>query len=392
MATRRLTSTEEVRKLARPPGDLHRVSPNLFIRFGKRARTYYVVVRLPGGEHKQRREKIGRVDRLTLAEAEARASGIVDRVRRETENTASSGITTFNDVVESYRLETGCHQRRWRDKERRLQRWFIPAFGKKSFLDISRGEVNAVLNKIKSRRCADQTLVDLLVLEKHFTKMDSVPDNYQFRFRGGYMPWRATKVERDRTLSPKELTKLWIAAGDAGRFGIILKLALYSAQRLTKILSMRWKDVDLKTGDWTIPRVKGEKGAPKILGLPPAAVALIETQLIDGQVPLTPWVFHSVRGTGHMVSMTECKNDFQARLPGMERWVIHDLRRTACTLMQELAIPTQVSEKVLGHRLVGVMKIYAQHQYTLEMREALARLADHIHAIVEAGTAKAKAA
>ena len=67
----------------------------------------------------------------------------------------------------------------------------------------------------------------------------------------------------------------------------------------------------------------------------------------------------------------------------IEHWSIHDLRRTAKTKMAELGIPPHISEKVLGHKLGGVLAIYDQHSYVREQQEALDILATHIQSCVD---------
>jgi hypothetical protein len=279
-------------------------------------------------------------------------------------------------------VKTGQFQHRWRDKERRLKTWVLPTLGKTPFLELTRSQVNAVLDNVEekskrhSTRVADQVLVDIQALEKHFLKMKDVPNDYRIRFRDGLVPPRGKAVARDRTLSHEEIAAVWVAAGDAGRFGIVLKLCLFSA------------------GDWAIPRTKGQKGTPKILRLPRAAITLIETQLTPEGLPLSPYVFHSVRGYGHMTYLSDFKRNFLDRLPPMERWVVHDLRRTSRSEMdvvkmkigdQEVrAIDPWVAERIMGHVLSGVLGTYARHDYHHEMGVALARLADHLHQIVTA--------
>jgi integrase len=384
--------------------------PDLSVRFGSKSATYVTIVRRPG-DGKQRWVTIGRIDRISLKDAEARSIVIAERIRAgAVVKEILPGHLTLNQLVEAYRVKTGQHQHRWRDKERRLKTWVLPTLGKVPFLELTRSQVNKVLDDIeenskrKSTRVADQVLVDIQALEKHFLKMKDVPEDYGIRFRDGLIPPRGKAVARDRILSHEELAAVWFAAGNAGRFGIVLKLCLYSAQRIAKILSMKWDHLNLETGDWSIPHVKGQKGVPKILRLPPAAVALIETQLTPEGVPLAPYVFHSVRGYGHMTYLSDFKRDFATGLPlvtnligkksVMEPWVVHDLRRTARSEMDAVkikigdeevrAIDPWVAERIMGHVLSGVLGTYAKHDYRHEMGVALARLADHLHQIVAA--------
>jgi hypothetical protein len=75
----------------------------------------------------------------------------------------------------------------------------------------------------------------------------------------------------------------------------------------------------------------------------------------------------------------------------MDRWTMHDLRRTARTLLSKAKIKKNgvetridffVAEAILGHALGGVAGIYNRDNYAAEIPAALAALADHIHQIV----------
>jgi hypothetical protein len=87
-------------------------------------------------------------------------------------------------------------------------------------------------------------------------------------------------------------------------------------------------------------------------------------------------------GPGHFSSMSSSKRRLDAKLPAMPPWVIHDLRRTAKTLMGRARVPRWNSELVLGHSIPGVEGIYDQHEYFDEKAEALAKLAALVKQIV----------
>jgi len=54
-----------------------------------------------------------------------------------------------------------------------------------------------------------------------------------------------------------------------------------------------------------------------------------------------------------------------------EKFTPHDLRRTLRTRLAELGVNDIVAERVLGHKLQGMMAIYNQHAYDVEKRQAL---------------------
>jgi integrase len=67
----------------------------------------------------------------------------------------------------------------------------------------------------------------------------------------------------------------------------------------------------------------------------------------------------------------------------MENWRFHDLRRTLRTRLAALRVPDVVIEAVLGHKKLGLRKVYDQHEYLDEKKDALLRWGARLQAIVE---------
>jgi integrase len=62
-------------------------------------------------------------------------------------------------------------------------------------------------------------------------------------------------------------------------------------------------------------------------------------------------------------------------------WVLHDLRRTARSLLSRFTTP-DVAERVIGHAIPGVRGHYDFHEYAEEKRAALERLGAYIEDII----------
>ena len=58
----------------------------------------------------------------------------------------------------------------------------------------------------------------------------------------------------------------------------------------------------------------------------------------------------------------------------MKAWRLHDLRRTARSLLSRAGVLPHVAEQVLGHKIKGVEGIYDRHDYAKEKAEALKAL------------------
>jgi hypothetical protein len=90
---------------------------------------------------------------------------------------------------------------------------------------------------------------------------------------------------------------------------------------------MRWADGSLD-GEWSIPKEAREKDTAGAL-VPDAALALIVKK---PRLDSNPCVFAG-RGYGPYRGFSQAKSAFDAKLPDVAPWVIHDLRRTARSLM-----------------------------------------------------------
>ena len=68
----------------------------------------------------------------------------------------------------------------------------------------------------------------------------------------------------------------------------------------------------------------------------------------------------------------------------------HDLRRTVRTRLAEIGIQDVIAERVLGHKLQGLLAVYNQHSYDAEKRQALARWEDRLAEILGKGDKQSK--
>jgi integrase len=71
-----------------------------------------------------------------------------------------------------------------------------------------------------------------------------------------------------------------------------------------------------------------------------------------------------------------------AKVEPIPNWTLHDLRRTAKTLMVRAGVRPDISERVLGHVIAGVEGTYDRHSYADEKRDALEKLAAMIERII----------
>jgi integrase len=157
-----------------------------------------------------------------------------------------------------------------------------------------------------------------------------------------------------------------------------IKMRLLTAQRGGEVIKMRWQDLDLKTGWWTIPAEDSKNGQAHRVPLVSEAITLLKAQQKererrqhDEDAPpqdrkAIDYVFV---GTGASV------RDRAKKAPARVARVLqiefrgHDLRRTAATKMAEAGVPRQHISAVLNH-VEGGARDASVRPLQLRQREA----------------------
>jgi integrase len=129
----------------------------------------------------------------------------------------------------------------------------------------------------------------------------------------------------------------------------------------------------MHTGIWTVRTEAREKNNAGKLKLPQVALDIIRKQPRIGN---SPFIFL------YRVNSGFAKREFDRRC-GVTGWRIHDLRRTARSLMARAGVQGEIAERVLGHALPTIEGIYNRHDYLDQKQVALEKLAALIQHIVE---------
>ena len=198
---------------------------------------------------------------------------------------------------------------------------------------------------------------------------DLVPANFVPDIR------RAPERKRTRKLTDVEMVAIWRACGDLGtspaarNFGRMVRFLLVTAQRRDEAASL--KHGDILDGTWR--QADNKSSRPHALKLTPLALMLV------GQGTAQEFVFAG--RTGKLSGFSKLKAELD-KASGVLSWVLHDLRRTAATRMQELGIPNHVVQAVLNHAIVGVGAHYLHADLEKQKAEALAVWATALERIV----------
>ena len=339
------------------------------------AKSYWAVARNPDG--RQVWTHIGPADAMPIDDARDVARRILSRVRSGLP-AVEPKAETFGAVVENWRKRhvEANGLRSASEINRLLNVHVLPIWKDREFTLIRRSHVAALLDKVEDEHSARQADYVLNVVRSIMNWFATRHDDYNPPIVRGMK--RQKVASRARVLDDNEIRAVWKAAEANGTFGAILRLCLLTAQRSRKVAGMKWVDFNDEAGEWNVPKEPREKDTGGTLVLPEAALAIVRAQNLIGD---NPYVFAG-RGEGPYKGFSAGKVAIDAKLPGMKAWTIHDLRRTARSLMSRAEVRPEIAERVMGHAIGGVEGIYDRHAYRDQKADALARLATLIDGIV----------
>jgi len=175
------------------------------------------------------------------------------------------------------------------------------------------------------------------------------------------------EAQRDRVLTEDEIRAFWSACdGEPGIIGEAFRLMLVTAQRRGEVLSMRWQDIDDTW--WTIPAEFAKNGLSHRVPLSSQALAIIER--LRPRTSGKTWVFPSPSTKKPIENPQKAAERLRERSK-VSDLRLHDLRRTAASLMTGMGISRLTVKKLLNHAERDVTAVYDRHSYDPEKRTAL---------------------
>jgi integrase len=320
---------------------------------------------------------------LGLEDARREARAILGQVVRghdpvvERRRISEASKNTLRAVCERYLVREGGKLRTTAKRQANLERLVYPVLGDRQIDDIKRSDINALLDDIEDQRgaaMADQILATL----RRICNWHAIRDD-QFRtpFVRGMARRNPEERERSRTLTDAELVAVWRTAElFPSPWGQFVRFLLLSAARRTEAAAMTWSEI---SGDeWTIPKERYKTGVEVTLPLSKAAMKILAgIPRIEG----CEFVF-TTDGRTPISGFSTFKLKFDIAC-GVKDWRLHDLRRSARSLMSRAAVNSDIAERCMGHALPGVRGVYDRHRYLDEMRAGFEALAAQIDAVLK---------
>lgn len=272
----------------------------------------------------------------------------------------------------------------------------LPTFGKLSAEDIS---VNMWLDRLDAVKVDTPSIaLRILTNAKKFyrwaSRRELIPAHSLLNVSSGE-DLGIRKGTRGRQLTEQEVRDFFISI-DISRMARSNKLFLFTCLflgcRNGELRELEIQDLDLDSGIWTLPPIKNKlvkikkkqvhEVEPLIRHLtPPVIEFLRDARSMSSHKTL---VFGTRNPKEGLTSSTVLSFPYNVmrnykRIYGkdMEHWSLHDLRKTARSNWSRFT-EFHVAEKMLGHVLPGMGKIYDYYDYQAEQKKVFEQWSDYL--------------
>ena len=198
----------------------------------------------------------------------------------------------------------------------------------------------------------------------------------------------ATFRPRDRSLSPGEIRIMLGLLGEVATLPTIrlgLKFILLSMVRKSELQDGVWPEVDFDNAVWSIPKARMKRSRPHNVYL--------STQMLDILIALKTCAGNSKyilpsrydadapmsRATFNRVTSAIAELAKKRGLP-LEPFTVHDLRRTASTLLNEMGFNSDWIEKGLAHEERSSRGVYNKAEFEMQRRHMAQQWSDAVEA------------
>lgn len=194
----------------------------------------------------------------------------------------------------------------------------------------------------------------------------------------------ATFKARDRALSPAELHIFFNALEQTATMPTLrlaIKFMLLTLVRKSEFIQATWDEVDFEEAIWSIPKERMKAGRAHNVYLSQQALDILVAfkTCFGASLYLHPGRYETTQpisaATLNRVIDATVKV-IHSRGQEFEPFTVHDLRRTASTLLHEAGFNSDWIEKCLAHEQRGVRAVYNRAEYAEQRRAMLQMWAD----------------
>lgn len=415
LSQKRLTdSSVEALKKA-PKGKRTRTMDSVVTNFGvsvtdKGTKTYFLVARFPGGSGPSRRE-LGKVGNLPLVDAREKAArwntliaagkDPVKEDERQRETQIERDARTVDSVLDLFVKRHVSKLRSADQVAHAFDTYVRPRIGSKSIYDVKRRDIAEMLDHVEGEASDNERDRDgkvmadrvLAHVRKAFNWQATRDDEFRSPIVRGMARTKPKERARKRVLTDDEIRDVWAALETApdlpACYPPFVKSLLLCVTRRNESAYMN--SIEVEGDNWTIPGDRYKNKLDHVIPLTLQAKALIgeKPKGIKGN---SWFIFSTTGGTKGFSGFSKAKRSLDAEVAKrrkaegrepMPNWTLHDLRRTARSLMSRAKVPADHAERCMGHVIGGVRETYDRYEYLDEKRAAFEALAGLVELILQ---------
>ncbi|MFM0176877.1 tyrosine-type recombinase/integrase [Paraburkholderia aspalathi] len=291
---------------------------------------------------------------------------------------------TFGKWAEKYFVETALADSTRAMRKSVYERNLASEFGRLKLEEITPARLMARCEKIKERGAAAPAVQarDIVLQVYRFVQARGLKvDNPAEAIRPSAI---ASFKPRDRTLSPAEIHVFFSALEQTPTMPTLrlaIRFMLLTLVRKSEFILAMWGEIDFDAAVWTIPKERMKAGRPHIVYLSQQALdILVAFKTCFGA---SSYVHPGRYETASPISMATLNRVIDSTVKlirddgtDFDPFTVHDLRRTASTLLHEAGFNTDWIEKCLAHEQRGVRAVYNKAEYAEQRRVMLQAWAD----------------
>lgn len=344
----------------------------------------------------------GKTEKLTLGKYPDLTIKDARLLRDEALNSAAKGVSpTKQKRTAKTLLADSMTVREFRDvfmrdvqvKDRKDNTQFIrylendiePFIGGTLLKDVTTEDVRATIWRKKDQghdAAAHQVRTALKKMFDYAVTKGQMPFNpvYSLPARHVFKP-----KSRLRYLTPAEVEVFLRAAYNSNirrQFKLQLHLSLITMVRKSELTKAKWMDVDLDKAEWLITQEQAKTDAQLVIKLPTQAVEMFkELKRLAGG---SDYVIPSRSSLDKPFAHNSINEALKRAMKGQDIpvFTIHDLRRTAATLLSENGWPSDVVDKALNHKMKGTRATYIKSELIEQRKEMLQFWADYLDSLL----------
>jgi len=339
-------------------------------------------------------------DGITLSEARERCidarkavkAGQSPAQEKQREKRRLSTARTFGEWGEQYFKEAKIAQSTKEMRRHIYDRDIAPAWKNRLLSEVAPDDLRALCSKVKERG-APATAIHVRDIVKQIFVFAILQGDKVLNPADSVAPSSIATFEiRDRALKPSEIRIAFrlierVATMPTIRLG--LKLILFTMVRKSELLEATWNEFDFENRVWSIPKERMKKSKPHNVYLSDQSIDILIAlktcagnsryllpSRYDADEPMCRVVFNRV-----MAAIAKIARDDD--LP-LAPFTVHDLRRTASTLLNEVGFNSDWIEKCLAHEHGRTVRgVYNKAEYEPQRRHMLQQWSNMVEAWIK---------